>query len=274
MPPIAMPEAERRRPADGTRPRAAHRPRGPPAGGPAVPRPALSPRTPSRGPPPDPLGPPPPAPARPPRSALAGRPGRRRAARRRPGRFGSPEPVRVDASDYGLGIGGDDPSGELADAGARRGITEAEAQARLGELAASRAAREPEGRLAGHALLAHHLLLQALGPDALRPRHGRPAGHADLRRRRRRGAPAGPRLRVRQRGLHPGRGRRRPHLRAHALLLGEGRPDRARRRPDRPGGRRGLLHRPAPALRDPPGRPRRPPTDPQAWLENRGVKVG
>ncbi len=57
---------------------------------------------------------------------------------------GDPEPVRVDASDYGLGIGGDDPSGEMSDAGARRGITEAEARARLGELAASRAAREPK----------------------------------------------------------------------------------------------------------------------------------
>jgi murein DD-endopeptidase MepM/ murein hydrolase activator NlpD len=58
--------------------------------------------------------------------------------------FGGSEPTRVDASDYGLGIGGIDPSGELADAGARRGITEAEASARLGELAASRAAREPK----------------------------------------------------------------------------------------------------------------------------------
>jgi murein DD-endopeptidase MepM/ murein hydrolase activator NlpD len=57
---------------------------------------------------------------------------------------GDSEPVRVDASDYGLGIGGDDPSGEMSDAGARRGITEAEARARLGELAASRAAREPK----------------------------------------------------------------------------------------------------------------------------------
>jgi murein DD-endopeptidase MepM/ murein hydrolase activator NlpD len=61
-----------------------------------------------------------------------------------PAVFGSSEPVRIDASDYGLGIGGDDPSGDLSDAGARRGITEAEAQARLGELAASRAAREPK----------------------------------------------------------------------------------------------------------------------------------
>jgi murein DD-endopeptidase MepM/ murein hydrolase activator NlpD len=61
-----------------------------------------------------------------------------------PALVGNPQPVPVDSSDYGLGIGGDDPSGEMADAGARRGITEAEARARLGELAASRAAREPE----------------------------------------------------------------------------------------------------------------------------------
>ena len=61
-----------------------------------------------------------------------------------PAVLGDPEPVRVDASDYGLGIGGDDPSGETSDASARRGITEAEARARLGELAASRAAREPK----------------------------------------------------------------------------------------------------------------------------------
>jgi murein DD-endopeptidase MepM/ murein hydrolase activator NlpD len=61
-----------------------------------------------------------------------------------PAVVGDPEPVRVDASDYGLGIGGVDPSGEMSDAGARRGITEAEARARLGELAASRAAREPK----------------------------------------------------------------------------------------------------------------------------------
>jgi murein DD-endopeptidase MepM/ murein hydrolase activator NlpD len=61
-----------------------------------------------------------------------------------PAVMGGSDPVRVDASDYGLGIGGEDPNGELADADARRGITEAEARARLGELAASRAAREPK----------------------------------------------------------------------------------------------------------------------------------
>jgi murein DD-endopeptidase MepM/ murein hydrolase activator NlpD len=49
------------------------------------------------------------------------------------------------AADYGLGVASDVGfSGDMEDAGVRRGITEAEAQARLGELAASRAAREPE----------------------------------------------------------------------------------------------------------------------------------
>jgi murein DD-endopeptidase MepM/ murein hydrolase activator NlpD len=49
------------------------------------------------------------------------------------------------AADYGLGVASDVGfSGDLEDAGVRRGITEAEAQARLGELAASRAAREPK----------------------------------------------------------------------------------------------------------------------------------
>src|SRR3712207_4628920 len=49
------------------------------------------------------------------------------------------------AADYGLGVASDvGLSGDLEDAGVRRGITEAEAQARLGQLAASRAAREPK----------------------------------------------------------------------------------------------------------------------------------
>ena len=49
------------------------------------------------------------------------------------------------AADYGLGITSEVGfSGDMEDAGVRRGITEAEAQARLGELAASRAAREPK----------------------------------------------------------------------------------------------------------------------------------
>jgi len=53
--------------------------------------------------------------------------------------------LSVSAADYGLGVSSDVGfSGDLEDAGVRRGITEAEAQARLGELAASRAAREPK----------------------------------------------------------------------------------------------------------------------------------
>ncbi|SDE29679.1 Peptidase family M23 [Blastococcus fimeti] len=57
---------------------------------------------------------------------------------------GDPEQISVTASDLGLGTAPDHSfSGGLDDAGVRRGITEAEAQARLGELAASRAARQP-----------------------------------------------------------------------------------------------------------------------------------
>jgi murein DD-endopeptidase MepM/ murein hydrolase activator NlpD len=57
---------------------------------------------------------------------------------------GAPAPA-VDASDYGLGVAADlAAAGDMADTDVRRGITEAEAQARLGELAASRAAREPK----------------------------------------------------------------------------------------------------------------------------------
>jgi murein DD-endopeptidase MepM/ murein hydrolase activator NlpD len=53
--------------------------------------------------------------------------------------------LSVSAADYGLGVASDVGfSGDMEDAGVRRGITEAEAQARLGELAASRAAREPQ----------------------------------------------------------------------------------------------------------------------------------
>ncbi|WP_448626915.1 M23 family metallopeptidase [Geodermatophilus sp. URMC 64] len=62
--------------------------------------------------------------------------------------------ISATAADYGLGTGSDvGMTGGLEDAAARQSITEAEAQARLGELAASRAAREPktvlptEGRL-------------------------------------------------------------------------------------------------------------------------------
>ena len=62
-----------------------------------------------------------------------------------PSLVGSPAAVTSDASDYGLGAASDvDLTGGLDDAGVRRSITEAEAQARLGELAASRAARAPK----------------------------------------------------------------------------------------------------------------------------------
>jgi murein DD-endopeptidase MepM/ murein hydrolase activator NlpD len=71
-----------------------------------------------------------------------------------PGLIGSPAHPVAEASDFGLGATSDLAiSGGIADAGVRRSITEAEAQARLGELAASRAARTPttvlptEGRL-------------------------------------------------------------------------------------------------------------------------------
>ena len=71
-----------------------------------------------------------------------------------PGLTRSPDPMTGTASDYGLGVAADLAlSGGMEDAGVRRSITEAEAQVRLGELAASRAARAPktvlptEGRL-------------------------------------------------------------------------------------------------------------------------------
>lgn len=65
-----------------------------------------------------------------------------------PALTGGPAAVTVSASDYGLdGRGEANFAGGLEDAGVRRGITEAEAQARLGELAASRAAREPKAVL-------------------------------------------------------------------------------------------------------------------------------
>jgi murein DD-endopeptidase MepM/ murein hydrolase activator NlpD len=57
--------------------------------------------------------------------------------------FGGPSGASA-ASDYGLGADSQlDLTSEVDDAGVRRGITAAEAQARLGELAASRAARAP-----------------------------------------------------------------------------------------------------------------------------------
>ena len=58
---------------------------------------------------------------------------------------GEAERADVTASDLGLGTSLDHGfSGGLEDADVRRGITEAEAQTRLGELAASRAARQPK----------------------------------------------------------------------------------------------------------------------------------
>ena len=65
-----------------------------------------------------------------------------------PSLTGSPVDVSASASDYGLGAGSDiSLSGGIDDAGVRRSITEAEAQARLSELAASRAARAPKAVL-------------------------------------------------------------------------------------------------------------------------------
>jgi murein DD-endopeptidase MepM/ murein hydrolase activator NlpD len=62
-----------------------------------------------------------------------------------PSLLGNPVHPTGSASDYGLGAASDVTlSGGIDDAGVRRSITEAEAQARLGELAASRAAREPK----------------------------------------------------------------------------------------------------------------------------------
>jgi hypothetical protein len=53
--------------------------------------------------------------------------------------------VAATAADYGLGTASDiGLDGSMGDASARQSITEAEARARLGELAASRAAREPK----------------------------------------------------------------------------------------------------------------------------------
>ncbi|SFD92094.1 M23 family metallopeptidase [Blastococcus tunisiensis] len=57
---------------------------------------------------------------------------------------GPSEELTGTASDYGLGVAADLALGGIDDAGVRRSITEAEAQARLGELAASRAARAPK----------------------------------------------------------------------------------------------------------------------------------
>ncbi|MGY1732068.1 M23 family metallopeptidase [Geodermatophilus sp. SYSU D01045] len=50
----------------------------------------------------------------------------------------------VSAADYGLGAADIGLTGDMEDAGVRQGITQAEAAVRLSELAASRAAREPQ----------------------------------------------------------------------------------------------------------------------------------
>jgi hypothetical protein len=71
-----------------------------------------------------------------------------------PSLFGGPQEVRITASDYGLGSATDGSlTGGMEEAGARQGLTEAEARARLGELAASRAAREPKTVLPVHGRL-------------------------------------------------------------------------------------------------------------------------
>jgi hypothetical protein len=58
---------------------------------------------------------------------------------------GGADSASASASDYGLGVASDlGLTGSMDDVDVRRGITEAEAQARLSELAASRAAREPK----------------------------------------------------------------------------------------------------------------------------------
>jgi len=70
-----------------------------------------------------------------------------------PAFFDGPRPQTFSASDYGLGAASGELNGGLDDASVRRGITEAEARARLGELAASRAAREPKTVLPTHGRL-------------------------------------------------------------------------------------------------------------------------
>lgn len=61
-----------------------------------------------------------------------------------PGLTASPDQPTAGGFDYGLGGADMSASGGLIDVDARRSITQAEAQQRLGELAASRAAREPK----------------------------------------------------------------------------------------------------------------------------------
>jgi len=61
-----------------------------------------------------------------------------------PGLTAAPTQSTASGSDYGLGGADMSVSGGLIEVDARRSVSEAEAQQRLGELAASRAAREPE----------------------------------------------------------------------------------------------------------------------------------
>ncbi|RBY93461.1 M23 family peptidase [Blastococcus sp. TF02-8] len=71
-----------------------------------------------------------------------------------PATFGDAPAVSATASDYGLGESTEVSfAGGLEGADARRGISEAEAQARLDELAASRAARQPKTVLPVHGTL-------------------------------------------------------------------------------------------------------------------------
>jgi Peptidase family M23 len=68
--------------------------------------------------------------------------------------FGSASrPVSASAADYGLGSAADAGVDGMLDADVRAGITEAEAQARLSELAASRAEREPKTVLPAQGVL-------------------------------------------------------------------------------------------------------------------------
>ncbi|SHG83620.1 Peptidase family M23 [Geodermatophilus nigrescens] len=130
------------------------------ASAPAVPAPAAPVTSPAAPATPAPAAEPAAGPAR------SAEPAARLAVRRPPGRRGGmwlgalvagalvaavptftgnePQPVTASAADYGLGAADIGFSGGLDEAGARRGITEAEAAVRLSELAASRAAREPE----------------------------------------------------------------------------------------------------------------------------------
>ena len=151
-------------------------------------------------------------------------------------------------------------SGGLEDADVRRGITEAEAQARLGELAASRAARQPKTRcpVGGRA---DDVLLPALGHHALGLDLAAPLGTPIL------SASDGVVLRA---GRASGYGYAvyiqdadgNVHIYGHMRYYNVSTAPSARRRPDREGRQRGPVHRPAPALPDPPRRHVRAPDGP------------